>query len=281
MYSYIARIERMVVLGIALVSWGAVARAEGIMFSFTGTVTAVHDSTGVLQSHFGVGQLLGGTYSFESTTPDTDPSQSTGFYAGALTSMDVAFGDVCAVHLISASDSAIVVGDDTGLTNAIDQYIAFGDVTGTSVGGMSPARLGINLLAADPSTFSSDALPLVPPPLSAFVLAEDYSTLFFGAGPELEPRVDFDLTVWMLTLPGDVNFDGAVDGLDVDPFVDVMINGLFNGAADMNEDGVVNGLDVDPFVAVVVGTGAQAAPEPSTALLAAASLIGITFWLRL
>jgi hypothetical protein len=72
---------------------------------------------------------------------------------------------------------------------------------------------------------------------------------------------------------GDVNLDTMVNGLDVDPFVDVLLNGPFQAEADMNLDGVVNGLDVDPFVAAVVGGGLQAVPEPSTiALLALAGL---------
>jgi hypothetical protein len=66
---------------------------------------------------------------------------------------------------------------------------------------------------------------------------------------------------------GDVNGDGTVNGLDVDPFVDVLLNGPYQAAADMNEDGEVNGLDVDPFVAAVVGGGVAAVPEPSTLLL--------------
>jgi hypothetical protein len=70
---------------------------------------------------------------------------------------------------------------------------------------------------------------------------------------------------------GDVNGDGVVNGLDVDPFVDVLLNGPYQAAADMNEDGDVNGLDVDPFVAAVVG-GAQQIPEPSTLLLALLAL---------
>jgi hypothetical protein len=68
-------------------------------------------------------------------------------------------------------------------------------------------------------------------------------------------------------LLGDVNLDDVVNGLDVDPFVDVLLNGPFQEEADMNTDGVVNGLDVDPFVAAVVGGGVQAVPEPSTLLL--------------
>jgi hypothetical protein len=90
-------------------------------------------------------------------------------------------------------------------------------------------------------------------------------------------EVDFDavqLTADSIPdlLLGDVNLDGEVNGLDVDPFVDVLLNGLYQPEADMNEDEVVNGLDVDPFVAAVVGGGAQAVPEPSTLLLALVAL---------
>jgi hypothetical protein len=73
--------------------------------------------------------------------------------------------------------------------------------------------------------------------------------------------------------PGDVNLDGVVNGLDVDPFVDVLLNGPFQVEADMNADGEVNGLDVDPFVAAVVGGGVQAVPEPSTLVLFGLGLI--------
>jgi hypothetical protein len=60
-------------------------------------------------------------------------------------------------------------------------------------------------------------------------------------------------TVTLLVLPGDVNGDGVVNGLDVDPFVDLLLGGSYLAAADMNGDGLVNGLDVSPFVTAVVG----------------------------
>ena len=91
---------------------------------------------------------------------------------------------------------------------------------------------------------------------------EDAEWLFnnpgFAIGDDVDPPV----------LLGDVNLDEDVNGLDVDPFVDVLLNGPFQIEADMNKDGEVNGLDVDPFVAAVVGGGVAAVPEPSTLALA-------------
>jgi hypothetical protein len=82
-------------------------------------------------------------------------------------------------------------------------------------------------------------------------------------------------------LLGDVNLDGEVNGLDVDPFVEVLLSGPYRTEADMNEDQVVNGLDVDPFVAAVVG-GAQQIPEPSTLLLCLVALgvVGVPVIIR-
>jgi hypothetical protein len=76
-------------------------------------------------------------------------------------------------------------------------------------------------------------------------------------------------------LLGDVNLDDVVNGLDVDPFVDVLLNGPYQAEADMNEDTEVNGLDVDLFVEAVVGGGVAAVPEPSTLLLLAMGLLAL------
>ena len=52
---------------------------------------------------------------------------------------------------------------------------------------------------------------------------------------------------------GDLNGDGEVNLLDVSPFVDALVNGIFIAAADINGDGEVNLLDVAPFVDLLTG----------------------------
>ncbi|MEM9410031.1 MAG: dockerin type I domain-containing protein, partial [Planctomycetota bacterium] len=53
---------------------------------------------------------------------------------------------------------------------------------------------------------------------------------------------------------GDVNGDGVVDLLDVQPFVQVLTDQGYLPAADVNQDGTVNLLDVAPFVGLLTGS---------------------------
>jgi hypothetical protein len=94
---------------------------------------------------------------------------------------------------------------------------------------------------------------------------------------------DHAWTMLMTTAPppnllGDLNLDGVVNGLDVDPFVDVLLNGPFQPEADINDDQVVNGLEFDLFVSAVIGGGTQKIPEPSTHVLALVALIAVGGW---
>ena len=58
----------------------------------------------------------------------------------------------------------------------------------------------------------------------------------------------WQLTGEMNLIIGDVNGDGFVNLLDVDPFLAVLSSGLFQIEADINQDGLVDLLDVFPFV---------------------------------
>ena len=71
-----------------------------------------------------------------------------------------------------------------------------------------------------------------------------------------QPRVAIEVIQFTPdALLGDVNRDAVVNGLDVDPFVSLLLNGSDQAEADMNYDGQLNGLDVDLFVAAVISDG--------------------------
>ena len=56
-------------------------------------------------------------------------------------------------------------------------------------------------------------------------------------------------------LIGDVNLDGVVNLLDVEPFIDAISTGQYQFEADINADDEVNLLDVNPFIAILSGGG--------------------------
>ena len=61
------------------------------------------------------------------------------------------------------------------------------------------------------------------------------------------------LSINPIVIFGDVNQDGVVNLLDVQPFIDLLNSGGFLDEADINQDGAVNLLDVDPFIGVLAG----------------------------
>lgn len=63
--------------------------------------------------------------------------------------------------------------------------------------------------------------------------------------PELGPVNTFNV--------GDVNQDGAVNFLDINPFIGALSGGGFRDEADINRDGEVNFLDIAPFIAILAG----------------------------
>ena len=64
--------------------------------------------------------------------------------------------------------------------------------------------------------------------------------------------VDFS-NPFKFPIVGDINCDGAINLLDVTPFVELLNSGGFASKADINGDGLVNLLDVTPFVDLLTG----------------------------
>ena len=77
------------------------------------------------------------------------------------------------------------------------------------------------------------------------------TTSQFGGNDFALDELSFNLIADVLL--GDVNLDGAVDLLDVAPFIDLISSGEFQFEADLNGAGFVNLLDVAPFVDLLSG----------------------------
>ena len=54
-------------------------------------------------------------------------------------------------------------------------------------------------------------------------------------------------------LLGDVDMNGAVEFLDIQPFIDVLAGNGFQCEADIDEDGMVTFLDIQPFIDILAG----------------------------
>ena len=93
--------------------------------------------------------------------------------------------------------------------------------------------------------------------ISGFVLQPDASIQFrfygYSGDNGFNRELLFDNISVMSVLLGDVNCDGAVDLLDIAPFIEALQTGPFEPKADMNQDGQVNLLDVGPFVDLLAG----------------------------
>lgn len=91
------------------------AAAEIIEFAWSGTVSSVDpDFAAALPA--GSGVALGAEafvrVEFESTTPDQDPSESTGDYIGAITSFALRAGSLVFTQQVAAPSNSIVVFSD-------------------------------------------------------------------------------------------------------------------------------------------------------------------------
>ena len=147
--------------------WGGLltppASANTVTFGFSGNLSNVSND---LFPSFNTGQTLTGFYSFDSTTPDSNPSANRGQYNGTISSLTVTVGSYTAT-LGTLGDNFIQVRN---LPNNNDRYEVRAPLTGPSLVNagdtFTPVRFRIEL--KDGNAFSSDTLPTTPPSLSSF-----------------------------------------------------------------------------------------------------------------
>jgi Flp pilus assembly pilin Flp len=141
------------------------ANATVVPVAFTGVVTTVKDTFGVLESRIQPGMIFSGNYIYETTTADiypTDPNLA--WYAGALQSFSVTVGE----YTINGPGGAnrIIVANREATEDSLAIVATPRQFFGQSV------TVSQHLIDADGSVFSSDALPVSLPRLSEFDYAD-------------------------------------------------------------------------------------------------------------
>lgn len=167
-------------LGLILVGMLTAAAAGPITFDFAGSVTSVVPA---LSGTFSPGDTFSGSYTFESTTPDADPSPG-GFYAGAIIGLTFTIGPYTGTLGLCSSGPCDIFVQDNGFgpCASVDCYFLNVIPSGPSVAGVIPTSFQIGLNDFTGLAFSSDALPLTPPDLSLFLpfFGVNFDSFAFG-----------------------------------------------------------------------------------------------------
>jgi hypothetical protein len=157
------------------------AHANPITFSFTAIVASAEPVFPTVHP----GDLVIGHYAFESTTPDSDPSPRRGLYLSAGT-FDAKIGTLSFNFPLSGIEvlDHLVAGSDPGY----DRYTVAAQSGNT--------LLELTLFdAASQDPFSSDSLPLVPPPLSKFDDSKIFEVFLRDApGSDFVPKIAANVT---------------------------------------------------------------------------------------
>jgi hypothetical protein len=125
----------------------------------------------------------------------------------------------------------------------------------------------------------------LPTTYTGFVKTISASESQFLTNPTIHPHIAGVIEVRQ-SRRGDLNGDGAIDGLDISPFVQSLGNPATYQAArpwlqvnfitDANDDGVIDGLDIQPFVQILGQSGSPSAvPEPSSILIGLCGFAGL------
>ncbi|MEW6304610.1 MAG: hypothetical protein AB1705_14135 [Verrucomicrobiota bacterium] len=158
--SFIPRAALGLLAAGALLVGALQSQAEQITFAFTALIDRVSTS-GTLPTLVAAGDTVSGTYTFESTSPDTRPTRSDSGFYNAVTDVSV---DVGGTTLTGTSGAISVFLSNSSLP---DNYVLVANIAG-----------GLRLefqLGAPRGTFANDSLPLTPPDLSGPFFSRQFS----------------------------------------------------------------------------------------------------------
>ena len=198
-----------------LTDWLYVGHSDGLFNGMVGSANASGD-TGIVEIEYSLSvepghRLTEFALTSSAGNPDTGP-----------------------INEIAGVQSAILLLSDV-----------FGGATGDLLGSLELFTTGaggdvdVPLIGSESLVLGTDSISVRSYGLVVGGNGDSFRSSFHSLFHEL------DVTEFIL---GDINQDGAVNLLDVAPFIDLIIAGEFQSEADVNGDGVVDLLDVAPFV---------------------------------
>lgn len=187
-------------------------------------------SDGYIYQDLGVAFLPDTTYSIEVATAHRSGHLHAVLEFGLFSSSDI--GTDLGTAGFSAMQSVWVGSGNPDADNALGLFRDIAELDAIGTGSL-----------AEPFSYSTSSTP---PEGNVVVFMRIVNTL------NSNRRVQFDnvrvTAVPVEVLFGDINGDGAVNLLDIAPFVELLSSGEFLAAGDMNGDGAVDLLDVALFV---------------------------------
>ncbi len=191
------------------------AMATPLTFVAEGTVDYVDPQ---LSGNFSLGDIFTVVYTFESATPDSNPSPNRGDYSNAITALSTTVGTYNATY---AGNNILMVFNDLGS----DQYFIslLESMSGPSVNGFDLSdHQGPILQLRDPTgtAFTTDALPTSPPNPADFISGGTFLALEFvdPLDPSNLAGVSADVSSIILVQDcADVDGDGKVTICHIPP----------------------------------------------------------------
>ena len=185
------------------------AMATRITFVAQGTVDYVDN---LLSGTFSRGDNFTVEFTFESLTPDSNPSPNRGRYLNAITALSVTVGPYSAT---ATGENILTIFNDL---IAADEYILWHQMVGPHVNGLKLCSTQTPLQLTDPTgtAFTTDALPTSPPNPEDFVSGGTFLALGFAVDPPWYfAFVVADVSSIMWSCPTDLDGDGVVSTVDL------------------------------------------------------------------
>jgi hypothetical protein len=148
------------------------------------------------------------------------------------------------VATVTVSDPAEITTQPVDMTVCDDSPAAFVVVAFGAQPTYQWRHNGANIAGATQSAYIIDSVEL------ADVGVYDVLVTTGGCTITSEPAT------LALQDPCDINCDGAINAIDIEPFVDLLLQGTSGCApcvGDINRDGAVNSLDIDGFIECLIG----------------------------